>query len=143
MNEQERNKAAVRGAIDAFNRQDLALYWSFHTDDTTSWEVYFPEPLTKAQMSEFVPKLWRAYPDWTIQTKTMIAQGNRVVVENVMTATFAGNYEGVKATGRTFSVREAVFFVMQDGKIKDVRVYLDRKSQDEQLGLGESDYGIG
>ncbi len=142
MNEQERNKAVVRGAIDAFNQQDLDLYWSFHTEDTTSWEVYFLEPLTKAQMSTFVPKLWHAYPDWHIETKTMIAQDSRVVVENVMTATFVRDYEGVKATGRTFSVREAVFFDMQDGRIKDVRVYLDRKSQDEQLGLSLSDGGI-
>ncbi len=73
-----------------------------------------------------------------IDTRTIIAQDSRVVVENVMTATFVHDYEGVKATGRVFSVREAVFFDMQDGLIKDVRVYLDRKSQDEQLGLGLS-----
>lgn len=135
MTEQERNKEVVRGAIEAFNKQDLRLFWSYHTEDTTSHEVYFPEPLIKAQMSEFVPKLWHSYPDWRIETRNMIAEGNTVVVENVMSATFVNDYEGTKATGRKFTVREAVFFEMKNGKIKDVRVYLDRKSQEEQLGL--------
>jgi steroid delta-isomerase-like uncharacterized protein len=132
--QEERNKKAVRNAIAAFNNQDLEEYWRWHTEDTTSHEVYFPEPLTKKEMSEFVPKLWHSYPDWHIETKNMIVQGDTVVVENVMSATFVNDFEGQKATGKMFSVREAVFFEMKDGKIKDVRVYLDRKSQEEQLG---------
>ena len=132
--QQERNKETVRKAIAAFNTQDLEEFWSYHTEDTTSAEVYFPKPLTKAEMSEFVPKLWAAYPDWTIDTKTMIAQDNVVVVENIMTATFKNDFEDQKATGKTFSVREAVFFIFQGEKIKDVRVFLDRQSQEEQLG---------
>ena len=132
--QQERNKETVRKAIAAFNKQDLEEFWSYHTDDTTSAEVYFPEPLTKAEMSEFVPKLWAAYPDWTIDTKTMIAQNNVVIVENIMTATFKNDFDDQKATGKTFSVREAVFFIFHGDKIKDVRVFLDRQSQEEQLG---------
>lgn len=131
---EERNMEAVRNAIDAFNRQDLEAYWSYHTEDTTSHEVYFPEPLTKAEMTKFVPALWHSYPDWHIETQTMIASGNMVAVENVMSATFVNDDGETKATGKKFSVREGVFFEMENGKIKHVRVYLDRKSQEEQLG---------
>jgi len=133
--QEERNKQAVRNAIAAFNNQDLEEYWRWHTEDTTSHEVYFPAPLTKAEMSVFVPKLWKSYPDWTIDTRNIIAEGDTVVVENIMSATFVNDYEGQKATGKKFVVREAVFFEMKDGLIKDVRVYLDRKSQEEQMGL--------
>jgi steroid delta-isomerase-like uncharacterized protein len=132
---EERNKEVVRKAIDAFNRQDLDAYWSCHTEDTTSHEVYFPNPLTKAEMTKFVPELWHAYPDWRIETMTIIAEGDMVAVENVMTATFKRDHGKIKATGKSFSVREGVFFQMKDGKIQHVRVYLDRRSQDEQLGL--------
>jgi steroid delta-isomerase-like uncharacterized protein len=132
---EERNKEAVRKAIDAFNRQDLDAYWSCHTEDTTSHEVYFSNPLTKAEMTKFVPELWHAYPDWRIETKTIIAEGDKVAVENVMTATFKRDHGEIKATGKSFTVREGVFFQMKDGKIQHVRVYLDRRSQDEQLGL--------
>lgn len=132
---EEQNKEVVRKAIEAFNRRDLDAYWSCHTEDTTSHEVYFPEPLSKAEMSEFVPKLWQSYPDWHIETKTMIAEGDMVAVENVMTATFMHDFGDIKATGKKFTVREGVFFQMKDGKIQHVRIYLDRKSQEEQLGL--------
>jgi len=132
---EERNKKAVQGAIAAFNKQDLELYWSFHTEDTTSHEVYFAKPLTKAEMTKFVPELWHAYPDWRIETQSITAEGDMVAVENTMTATFTRDHGEVKATGKSFKVREGVFFQMKDGKIQHVRVYLDQKSQNEQLGL--------
>jgi steroid delta-isomerase-like uncharacterized protein len=133
--QEQRNMETVRKAIEAFNNQDLDAYWSCHTDDTTSHEVYFPKPLTKAEMSQFVPRLWHSYPDWHIETKSMIADGDMVAVENVMTATFERDHGDIKATGRSFTVREGVFFQMKDGRIQHVRVYLDRRSQEEQLGL--------
>lgn len=132
---EERNKESVRKAIEAFNRQDLEAYWSYHTEDTTSHEVYFPEPLSKEEMSKFVPQLWHSYPDWHIETKNMIAVGDMVAIENVMTATFVNDQGDVKATGKKFTVREGVIFEMENGRIKHVRVYLDRKSQEQQLGL--------
>jgi steroid delta-isomerase-like uncharacterized protein len=131
---EEKNKEVVLAAIEAFNNQDLELYWSYHTEDTTSHEVYFPEPLTKAEMSEFVPGLWHAYPDWKIETKSIIAEGDLVAVENIMTATFVNDHGDVKATGKSFRVPEGVWFQMKDGKIQHVRIYLDSKSQAEQLG---------
>jgi steroid delta-isomerase-like uncharacterized protein len=132
---EERNKETVRGAIEAFNNRDLDLYWSFHTEDTTSHEVYFPEPLSKEEMSKFVPQLWHSYPDWHIETKSMTAEGDMVAVENIMTATFEHDFGDQKATGRSFTVREGVFFQMKDGKIQHVRIYLDQKTQNEQLGI--------
>ena len=129
-----KHKEVVLAAIDAFNKQDLELYWSYHTEDTTSHEVYFPDPLTKAEMSKFVPELWHSYPDWHIDTKTIIAEGDIVAVENIMTATFVNDHGDLKATGKSFSVPEGVIFQMKDGKIQHVRIYLDSKSQAEQLG---------
>lgn len=131
---EEKNKQVVLAAIDAFNRQDLEAYWSYHTEDTTSHEVYFPEPLTKADMTKFVPELWHAYPDWHIETVTIIAEDDIVVVENVMTATFINDHGDLKATGKSFRLPEGVVFEMKDGKIHHVRIYLDQKSQEEQLG---------
>jgi len=132
---EERNKEVVLKAIEAFNQQDLDLYWSYHTEDTTSHEVHFADPLSKEEMSKFVYELWNSYPDWHIETKNIIAQGDSVAVENLMSATFERDQGDVKATGKAFSVPEGVFFDMKDGKIQYVRVYLDRKLQEEQLGL--------
>ncbi len=132
---EDQHKETVRSAIEAFNRQDLDAYWSYHTEDTTSHEVYFPKPLTKDEMSEFVPELWEAYPDWNIDLQTVFAEGDLVAVENIMTGTLENDHGDIKATGKSFNVREGVFFQMKDGKIQHVRVYLDRKTMNEQLGI--------
>src|SRR5947199_6728544 len=96
----ERNKAAVRGAIEALNKQDLDLFFSFHTEDTTSREVYFPEPLQRDQFRDFLQQFLSAYPDVYIDTKNMVCEGDTVVVENVMTGTFTNDLGETRATGR-------------------------------------------
>ncbi|HSA62515.1 MAG TPA: ester cyclase [Nitrospiraceae bacterium] len=131
---EERNMEVVRKAIEAFNRQNLEEYFACHTEDATSHEVYYPEPLNLKDQAEFVPQLWHSYPDWHIETKALVAMGDSVAVENIMTATFERDFGDQKATGKSFVVREGVFFDMKDGKIQHVRVYLDRRSQEEQLG---------
>lgn len=135
MSQQENNKEVVRKAIQAFNDRDLDLFFSFHTEDTTSHEVYFSEPLQRDEFRIFLVEFMQAYPDARINTQNMVADGNTVVVENVLTATFENDIGGVKATGRSYQAREAVFFELENGKIKAARIYLDQKSIDQQLGL--------
>ena len=133
--EEEKNMETVRRAIEAFNNRDLEAYWDCHTEDTTYLEVYFTEPQTKAQMSKFILDLWDSYPDWIIKNKNMIACGDKVAIENEMSATFENDQGDLKATGKKFVIWEGVFFDMKDGKIQHMRMYMDRKSQEQQLGL--------
>lgn len=135
MSQQEKNKEVVRKAIRAFNDRDLGLFFTYHTEDTTSHEVYFPEPLRGNEFREFLEEFMHAYPDAHIQTQNMAAEGNTVVVENVLTATFENDFGEVKATGRSYTAREAVFFELENEKIKAARIYLDQKSIEQQLGL--------
>jgi steroid delta-isomerase-like uncharacterized protein len=127
--------ATVRNAIAALNDRDLERFFSLHTEDTTSHEVYFPEPLGRQQFQEFLTEFLDAYPDAHVQTQNMFAQGESVAVENVMSATFANAFRGVAPTGKRYTVREGVFFELRNRKIKAARIYLDRKTIEEQLGL--------
>jgi steroid delta-isomerase-like uncharacterized protein len=135
MSQEERNKEVVRNAIQAFNDRDLELFFSFHTEDTTSHEVFFPEPLQRDEFREFLATFMQAYPDAHIDTQNMVAQGNTVVVENVLTATFENDLGETKATGRSYTAKEAVFFELENEKIKAARIYLDQKSVEQQLGI--------
>lgn len=136
MNQPDKNKEVVRNAIAAFNARDLDLFFSYHTEDTTSKEVYFEEPLGRDEFREFLEEFWYSYPDAHIDTKNMVAEGNTVVVENVLSATFENDFGDVEATGRSYTVNEAVFFELKGGKIKAARIYMDRKTIEEQLGTG-------
>ena len=132
---EEKNKEVVRKAIQAFNQQDLDLYLSYHTEDYTSREVFYPEPLTRAQVAEFMPRYWRAYPDAYVDTQHIYAAGDHVIVENIMSGTLTNDFDDLKATGRSFKVWEACVFDMHDGKIKAARVYTDRLAINEMLGV--------
>lgn len=131
----EQKKQVVKKTIEAFNKRDLDLYLSYHTDDATSWEVYFDKPLGIKESLEFVPNYWRAFPDAKVETQAMFVSGDMVIVENIVTGTFVNEFLGQKPTGKRFEQREGVFFELRDGKIAAVRIYLDRKTQEEQLGI--------
>jgi steroid delta-isomerase-like uncharacterized protein len=137
VNNEERNKQVVANAIAALNDQDLDRFFSLHTEDTTSHEVFFPAPLKRTEFREFLGEFLRAYPDARIETRAMIAEGDTVSVENVLTATFTGPFRGQAPTGRSFTAREAVFFELDDGRIRAARIYIDQKSIEAQLGLND------
>jgi steroid delta-isomerase-like uncharacterized protein len=65
----------------------------------------------------------------------MIVEGDTVAIENVVTGTFVNDLAGVKATGRSYVVREGVFFDLSDGKISAERIYQDQKTVEQQVGL--------
>ncbi|MCC6147576.1 MAG: ester cyclase [Anaerolineaceae bacterium] len=132
----EQKKEIVRKTIEAFNRRDLALYLSYHTPDATSWEVYFEKPLDIQASSEYIPNYWRAFPDAKVDPQVMYVSGDTVIVENIVSGTFTNEFLGQKPTGKRFEQGEGVFFELKDGKIKAVRIYMDRKTQEEQLGIG-------
>lgn len=135
MRHEQDNKEVVRKAIEAFNQRDLERFFSFHTDDTTSHEVYFEEPLGRQDFEAFLARFFVAYPDARIDTRNMIAEGDTVVVENVLTGTFIGEFQGIQPTRRSYRSREAVVFELEGGKIKTARIYQDQKSTEQQLGL--------
>jgi steroid delta-isomerase-like uncharacterized protein len=134
MTQEERNMEVVRSAIQALNDRDVERFFSYHTDATTSHEVFFPEPLGREEFEAFLRDWLEAYPDASIRTQNMVAMGNKVCVENLLSGTFKKDLRGQKATGRSYQVREAVFFDLQNDKIKAARIYLDQKSIQEQLG---------
>ena len=132
---EEQNKEVVRKAIQAFNKQDLELYLSYHTEDYTSREVFYPEPLTREQVAEFMPRYWQAYPNAYVDTQYIYSEGDRVIVENIMSGTLVNDFEDLKATGQSFRVWEACVFDMENGRIKAARVYTDRLTINAQLGV--------
>lgn len=135
MRREQENKEVVRKAIEAFNQRDLERFFSFHTNDTTSHEVYFESPLGREEFETFLGRFFVAFPDAHIDTRNMLAEGDTVVVENVLTGTFIGEFQGTRPTRRSYRSREAVVFELENGKIKTARIYQDQKSTEQQLGL--------
>lgn len=133
--QEERNREVVLKAIKALSDHDVDLFFSYHTEDMTSHEVFFPDPIGKAELRAFLFDWLHAYPDVRIETRNIKIEGDTAAVENVVSGTFVNDLRGVKATGRKFVVGEAVFFELENGKIKRERIYTDQRSAEEQLGI--------
>ncbi len=132
---EEDNKKVVLHAIALFNNRDLPGYIACHTKDATVWETFFPEPISMEESLKFVPQYWKAFPDAFVDTKRIMCVGDTVVVENIVSGTFKNDFMDHKATNNSFKQREAVFFDIENGKIKMQRIYMDQKALEQQQGI--------
>ncbi len=75
-----------------------------------------------------------AMPDLQIKVTNRIVHGNQLTVEWVASGTHSGNYPGLIATGRTFSIPGVTVVVRHDGKIVRESLYYDLKEVQRQIG---------
>lgn len=75
-----------------------------------------------------------AFPDVKINVTNRIVQGNQLTVEWVATGTHSGNFSGLAATGRSFSVPGVTVVVREYGKIVRESIYYDVAEVQRQLG---------
>ena len=77
----------------------------------------------------------QAIPGLKINVTNRIQHGNQLTVEWVATGTHTGDYPGLAATGRTFSIPGVTVVVRQNGKIVRESLYYDMEEVRRQLSL--------
>jgi steroid delta-isomerase-like uncharacterized protein len=75
-----------------------------------------------------------AIPGLKINVTNRIVHGNQLTVEWVASGNHTGNYPGLPATGRAFSIPGVTVVVRQNGKILRESLYYDMKEVQNQLG---------
>jgi steroid delta-isomerase-like uncharacterized protein len=75
-----------------------------------------------------------AIPGLKINVTNRIAKGNQLTVEWVASGTHSGNYPGLAASGRSFSIPGVTVVVRQGGKIVRESLYYDMHEVQRQLG---------
>lgn len=75
-----------------------------------------------------------AFPDLTITTRHLIAEGNVVALHLVGSATHQGPFQGMPPTGRSWSASCSALYEVADGSIVDAWVNWDLLSIMEQIG---------
>ena len=77
----------------------------------------------------------RAFSDLQISPRTIVAEGDRVVVEWMARATHTGAFRDIPATGRQLSYAGINIYRMEGGKIAEELYLGDRLGLWQQLGL--------
>ncbi len=75
----------------------------------------------------------QAIPGLKINVTNRIQHGNQLTVEWVATGTHVGDYPGLAATGRSFSIPGVTVVVRQNGKIVRESLYYDMEEVRRQL----------
>lgn len=95
-----------------------------------------PEPLQGSQgILSYVAQVRTGFPDFELQVKQTVAQGNQLVAEWVCTGTQNGEFQGIAPTGRRVQVSGIAINRIENGQIAEERIYFDRLGLLEQLGV--------
>jgi len=125
-------------SIDAWNRHDAdALAALYAEGGTYSAPRAGKEALTGKAIADFAKAVWRAYPDASLEIiSSGDTGGGLVATQWVLHGTHTGPYfDGTPPTGRSVTLPGASFVQVEGDKIRYERVYTDRQTVAEQLGL--------
>lgn len=137
--QERRNKAISKRFQDATNTHDPELI------STTIDEVVEPDALIRTPLSlevtgaqalkEVFARLHRAFPDLHVTVEDLIAEGDKVVLRNLVTGTHQGDYMGLAPTGKSVEYKEIIIFRVVDARITETWTVVDVFSQMKQLGM--------
>lgn len=136
----EDNIAVIRRTAEAANRHDPDAWAALFSEDVTN----HGQPRGRQGMRAIFRSLLQAFPDWHFEERLIVADGDCVVAEQVMTGTHLGTPElpvlggllsGVPPTGKRVSVHHIHIFRLAHSKIVDHQAVRDDLGMMQQLGL--------
>lgn len=98
----------------------------------------FGESTGREEFKRNVEMLREAFSGFAATVEETIAEGDAVAMRVTLSGTHTGEFMGVEPTDREFSVSNAVFTHIEDGKIVERYVLPDTLSMMRQLGAIES-----
>jgi steroid delta-isomerase-like uncharacterized protein len=133
----EENKAVVlRFVEEAFNRRNIDILGELVTPDTLNHEAYDPEWRRGAEgYKKTFEWLLAAFPDFRFDIEDIVAEGDKVAARVTMSGTHEGEFVGIPATSRSFSVQQIHWFRLADGKIAERWAVRDDMGMLRQLGV--------
>jgi steroid delta-isomerase-like uncharacterized protein len=124
-------------SIDAWNRHDADALVALYAEGGTYETPRVDHALTGQAIGDLAKSVWAAYPDASLE---IISRGDTggglVATQLIIHGTHTGPFmDGTPPTGRTVAYPVAIFTQVEGDKIRSDRVYFDRQTAAEQLGL--------
>ena len=121
--------------LEAWNARSVARILECLAEDG----VYEDVPLgavnrTREDARQFIAAAWVAFPDLRFELTAAAISGTNAIVEWTMLGTHKGDFPGLPATGKPFSVRGVSVMELSGEKIRHVRDYWDFATLLRQIG---------
>lgn len=130
----ERNKAAKRRYIEAFNRRDLAAFGDLFAPEYVLHATGYPEIHGPEELRKAVAASLDALSDVRLTADEMVAEGDRVATRWTIRARHTGPFMGVAATGRELTFSGTLVDRFVDGKVVEGWETIDMLGLMRQLG---------
>ena len=134
--------ADIQTWADAWNSHDIDKVMALFSPDVIIHQPSNPKPLDMAGVHGFFSMIFNAYPDFHVEVTDAVVDGLKGVSVERVTGTWSGSYTD-PATGKTMPGNGRKFdhpgvmvlTYRPDHNIKEVYIYWDRLTVDQQLGV--------
>ncbi len=137
----EQNKAIVRQAYDAINRNDLDALDEMVASDVTDHDPAPGQGPGLEGVKDYFSSLHAAFPDVHMDVEDMIAEGDKVVARISVSGTHQGEFMGIAPTGNRVTITGIDILRITDGKVVEHWGKFDDLGMMQQLGVMEQPSG--
>ncbi len=137
----EENKAIVRQAYDAINRNDLDALDEMVASDITDHDPAPGQGPGLEGVKDYFSSLHAAFPDVQMDVEDMIAEGDKVVARVSVSGTHQGEFMGIAPTGNRVTITGIDILRLTDGKVVEHWGKFDDLGMMQQLGVMEQPSG--
>jgi steroid delta-isomerase-like uncharacterized protein len=134
-----KRRAFFERYTDAWNDHDPDAVVAQFASDGTYVDPSLDDPLSRAQVTDFVAETVAAFPDVRFterQVTTAESSENLVLTaEWTMTGTHEGSFQGLPPTGETIEIEGVDIVTITDEGITSINGYFDQSAVMSQLGL--------
>jgi predicted ester cyclase len=129
----EKNKAIVRGFIEAYNARQLDLVDDFVSPNYIDHE----KNIDREGLKQLIAMGINAFPDWYETIEDIIAEGDKVWVLLAYTGTHKGEFVGLAPTGKKITSKAVDIYRIVDGKLAEYWNVTDNLNIFKQVGAVE------
>ena len=133
----EENKAIVRRFFEEFvDNRDLSIADELLATDFVDHDPAGPnQGPGREGLKQLFAARWLAFPDVGATVEDQVSEGDKVVSRVTITGTNQGEFMGIPATGKSFSIEAIAIFRLEDGKIVERWAVTDNMGMMQQLGV--------
>ena len=131
----EQNKAVFEKLMSALNAKDMATMESLVADDFVDNDAMPGMAPGRQGMIDMMGMFVGAFPDLNVVVEHWVAEGDLVVGVMTTKGTQNGEFMGMPASGKKFSVREMHMVRVANGKMAEHWGLSNEMSMMQQLGL--------
>lgn len=135
-------RADIQHWTEAWNSHDIDKVAALFSANVTVYQPENPKPLGGASLRDFFSMIFKAYPDFHIEVEDFLIDGLKAVTIERVTGRWSGPFtdpatgETSQGNGRAFDHPGVMYLIYSpDHKIRQLRIYWDRLTVDQQLGI--------